>query len=57
MMESINVVINDTASKNTIDVEEDAIASDLQNDEPVVVKEPETNTESPSSESNNAPKK
>ncbi|MCI47583.1 gag-pol polyprotein, partial [Trifolium medium] len=57
MMESINVVIDDLAGENRTNVVDGAIASDLQNDDPVVVKEPETNTEAPSSESNNAPKK
>ncbi|PNY11358.1 gag-pol polyprotein, partial [Trifolium pratense] len=61
MMESINVVINDSADEKTTDVSDDAIASDLQDDlqdaEPVTVKEPEANTETSSSEANNAPKK
>ncbi|MCI82315.1 hypothetical protein A2U01_0103589, partial [Trifolium medium] len=56
MAESINVVIDDSAGENTTYVADDAIASDQQNDDPVVVKEPEINTEAPSSESNNAPK-
>ncbi|MCI52048.1 hypothetical protein A2U01_0073292, partial [Trifolium medium] len=49
------------ADEKTTDVADDAIASDLQDDqqdvEPVTVKEPETNTEASSFESNNAPKK
>ncbi|MCI83449.1 hypothetical protein A2U01_0104725, partial [Trifolium medium] len=61
MMESINVVIDDSADEKTTDVADDAIASDSQDDlqgvEPVTVKEPETSTEGPISESNNAPKK
>ncbi|MCI68862.1 hypothetical protein A2U01_0090123, partial [Trifolium medium] len=54
-------VIDDSADEKTTNVADDAIASDLQNDlqeaEHVTVKEPETNTEAPSSESNNASKK
>ncbi|MCI68857.1 hypothetical protein A2U01_0090118, partial [Trifolium medium] len=42
----------------TTDVSDDAIISDnLQDAEPVTVKELETSTEGPSSESNNAPNK
>ncbi|MCI50485.1 hypothetical protein A2U01_0071729, partial [Trifolium medium] len=51
MMESINVVVDDTTSEKTTDVVDDAITSDLQDDlqdtEPVTVKEPETSTEGP----------
>ncbi|MCH92777.1 gag-pol polyprotein [Trifolium medium] len=57
MMESINVVVDDTTGEKMTDVADDAIASDLQSDEPVAVKEPKIDTEAPSSESNNAPKK
>ncbi|MCI74237.1 hypothetical protein A2U01_0095501, partial [Trifolium medium] len=57
----INVVIDDSADEKTTDVLDDAIPSDLQDEredvEPVTVKEPEVNTETPSSEANNAPRK
>ncbi|PNX58579.1 gag-pol polyprotein, partial [Trifolium pratense] len=49
MMESVNMVIDDTGGDKTTYVADDAITSDLQNDlqddEPVTVMEPETNTE------------
>ncbi|PNX64601.1 hypothetical protein L195_g062196, partial [Trifolium pratense] len=49
MMESVNMVIDDTGGDKTTYVADDAITSDLQNDlqddETVTVKEPETNTE------------
>ncbi|PNX67701.1 hypothetical protein L195_g055766, partial [Trifolium pratense] len=44
-MESSNVVIDDAPGEKVIDVAEDVIASDLQNDDLVTVKEPETDTE------------
>ncbi|MCI77252.1 hypothetical protein A2U01_0098522, partial [Trifolium medium] len=55
MMKSINVVIDDSADEKKTDVEDSVVASELESDDPVVVKEPETNSEAPSSESNNAP--
>ncbi|MCI93404.1 hypothetical protein A2U01_0114702, partial [Trifolium medium] len=56
MMESINVVIDDSADEKTTDVASD-LQDNLQDVEPVTVKKPEANTETPSSEANNAPKK
>ncbi|MCI19626.1 gag-pol polyprotein, partial [Trifolium medium] len=57
MMESINVVIDDTPGENVQDEAGDAIASDSYNDVPEIVKEPEINTKTPSSESINVPPK
>ncbi|MCI57208.1 hypothetical protein A2U01_0078459 [Trifolium medium] len=58
MIESINVIIDDSTDEKTTYVSDGAIISDnLQDVEPVTVKESETGTEGPSPESNNAPKK
>ncbi|MCI76167.1 gag-pol polyprotein, partial [Trifolium medium] len=38
MMKSINVVIDDPADEKTTDVEDSVVASDLENDDHVVVK-------------------
>ncbi|MCI40869.1 gag-pol polyprotein, partial [Trifolium medium] len=55
MMESINVVIDDSTIDKATDVEADVAASDLQLDVSEEDKEPEFNSKVSNSESNNVP--
>ncbi|MCI83194.1 hypothetical protein A2U01_0104469, partial [Trifolium medium] len=55
MMESINVVIDDSTIDKATNVEADAAASDLQLDVSEDEKEPESNSEVSNSESDNVP--
>ncbi|PNX74252.1 retrotransposon-related protein [Trifolium pratense] len=57
MMESTNVVIDDTTGEKTTNVPEDGITSDLPSDETFEVKESESDTEAPTSEPTKTPKK
>ncbi|MCI35334.1 gag-pol polyprotein [Trifolium medium] len=57
MMESINVVIDDSAEEKKTYVAEDVVASDPHYDAPEIEKEPEENSEISSSEANTAPPK